>query len=54
MEYLANIGRIMDPAVEEKLALTTAGLLVQHHFINPEVLNEQRYISRHLRDTTFL
>lgn len=46
-EYWQNYG----PAVEEKLALTTAGLLVQHHFINPHVLNPQRYIPRYLRDT---
>ena len=38
-EYWQNLG----PAVEEKLALTTLGLLVQHHLINPEVLNPARY-----------
>ncbi|UJR32994.1 hypothetical protein I4U23_020456 [Adineta vaga] len=31
------------PAVEEKLALTTVGLLVQHHLINPEVLKRENY-----------
>ena len=38
-EYWQNLG----PAVEEKLALTTLGLLVQHHLINPAVLNPARY-----------
>ena len=38
-EYWQNRG----PAVEEKLALTTLGLLVQHHLINPYVLHEKRY-----------
>ncbi|CAF4379148.1 unnamed protein product [Rotaria socialis] len=38
-EYWQNHG----PAVEEKLALTTVGLLVQHHLINPAVLDENRY-----------
>ena len=38
-EYWQNRG----PAVEEKLALTTLGLLVQHHLINPNVLNRRRY-----------
>ncbi|CAF4078973.1 unnamed protein product, partial [Rotaria sordida] len=38
-EYWQNRG----PAVEEKLALTTVGLLVQHHLINTEVLNENNY-----------
>jgi hypothetical protein len=38
-EYWQNRG----PAVEEKLALTTLGLLVQHHLINPEVLNTKNY-----------
>ena len=38
-EYWQNRG----PAVEEKLALTTVGLLVQHHVINPEVLNPNNY-----------
>ncbi|UJR32973.1 hypothetical protein I4U23_020436 [Adineta vaga] len=38
-EYWQNRG----PAVEEKLALTTAGLLVQHHVINPEVLHAKNY-----------
>ncbi|CAF1647350.1 unnamed protein product, partial [Adineta ricciae] len=38
-EYWQNRG----PAVEEKLALTTVGLLVQHHLINAEVLNKDRY-----------
>ncbi|CAF3474621.1 unnamed protein product, partial [Rotaria socialis] len=31
------------PAVEEKLALTTVGLLVQHHLINPHVLDTDKY-----------
>jgi hypothetical protein len=38
-EYWQNRG----PAVEEKLALTTVGLLVQHHLINPHVLNPNNY-----------
>jgi hypothetical protein len=38
-EYWQNRG----PAVEEKLALTTLGLLVQHHLINPYVLDSNRY-----------
>ncbi|CAF1117369.1 unnamed protein product [Rotaria sordida] len=38
-EYWQNRG----PAVEEKLALTTMGLLVQHHLINPYVLNPNHY-----------
>ena len=38
-EYWQNRG----PAVEEKLALTTLGLLVQHHLINKEVLNPVNY-----------
>jgi hypothetical protein len=38
-EYWQNRG----PAVEEKLALTTLGLLVQHHLINREVLNFENY-----------
>ncbi|CAF1538285.1 unnamed protein product, partial [Rotaria sp. Silwood1] len=38
-EYWQNRG----PAVEEKLALTTVGLLVQHHLINPDVLDPNHY-----------
>jgi hypothetical protein len=38
-EYWQNRG----PAVEEKLALTTLGLLVQHHLINREVLDTKNY-----------
>jgi len=38
-EYWQNRG----PAVEEKLALTTVGLLVQHHLINPYVLDRSHY-----------
>ena len=38
-EYWQNRG----PAVEEKLALTTVGLLVQHHLINPHVLDPNNY-----------
>jgi hypothetical protein len=38
-EYWQNRG----PTVEEKLALTTLGLLVQHHLINREVLNLNNY-----------
>ncbi|CAF3503841.1 unnamed protein product [Rotaria sp. Silwood1] len=38
-EYWQNRG----PAVEEKLALTTVGLLVQHHLINKNVLDPSNY-----------
>jgi hypothetical protein len=38
-EYWQNRG----PAVEEKLALTTVGLLVQHHLINSYVLDQSHY-----------
>jgi hypothetical protein len=38
-EYWQNRG----PAVEEKLALTTVGLLVQHHLINPYVLDRSHF-----------
>ncbi|CAF3224068.1 unnamed protein product [Rotaria sp. Silwood2] len=38
-EYWQNRG----PAVEEKLALTTVGLLVQHHIINSYVLKPENY-----------
>ncbi|CAF5105498.1 unnamed protein product, partial [Rotaria sp. Silwood1] len=38
-EYWQNHG----PAVKEKLALTTLGLLVQHHLINEKVLDQNRY-----------
>jgi hypothetical protein len=45
-EYWQNRG----PAVEEKLALTTVGLLVQHHLINPEVVNTNNYHLVELND----
>jgi hypothetical protein len=32
-----------EPHLEEKIALTTIGLLVQHHLINPEILNLSKY-----------
>ncbi len=38
-EYWQNHG----PGTEEKLALTTLGLLTQHHAINPHVVEEDRY-----------
>jgi hypothetical protein len=38
-EYWQNRG----PAVEEKLALTTLGLLVQHHLINPHIADPTNY-----------
>ncbi|CAF2589974.1 unnamed protein product [Rotaria sp. Silwood2] len=38
-EYWQNRG----PGVEEKVALTTMGLLVQHHVINPCVLDQNHY-----------
>jgi len=39
-EYWQNRG----PGTEEKLALTTAGLLTQHHIVNPHVLNTANYL----------
>jgi len=38
-EYWQNRG----PGTEEKLALTTCGLLTQHHVVNPHVLNDGNY-----------
>uniref|UniRef100_A0A7S2PJQ4 Uncharacterized protein n=1 Tax=Zooxanthella nutricula TaxID=1333877 RepID=A0A7S2PJQ4_9DINO len=38
-EYWQNLG----PGTEEKLALTTCGLLTQHHAVNPWVLDASRY-----------
>ena len=38
-EYWQNYG----PGVEEKLALTTAALLTQHHVVNPRVLDPESY-----------
>ncbi len=39
-EYWQNLG----PAVEEKLALTTLGLIIQHHLFNQEnILNTNNY-----------
>jgi len=38
-EYWQNKG----PGTEEKLALTTAGLLVQHHVVNKAVLDTKKY-----------
>jgi len=32
-----------EPGVEEKVALTTVGLLVQHHLTNSDVLNLNKY-----------
>jgi hypothetical protein len=32
-----------EPHLEEKIALTTIGLLVQHHLNNPEILNPTKY-----------
>jgi len=40
-EYWQNYG----PGTEEKLALTTCGLLTQHHAVNPAVLDISRYIA---------
>mmetsp|Transcript_127700 Transcript_127700/g.221400 ORF Transcript_127700/g.221400 Transcript_127700/m.221400 type:complete len:278 (+) Transcript_127700:3-836(+) len=39
-EYWQNLG----PGTEEKLALTTCGLLTQHHAVNPCVLDTSNYI----------
>jgi len=39
-EYWQNFG----PGTEEKIALTTCGLLTQHHAVNPAVLDTSRYI----------
>ncbi|CAF2071848.1 unnamed protein product [Rotaria magnacalcarata] len=49
-EYWQNRG----PAVEEKLALTTVGLLVQHHLINREVLNDSNYRLIEINDAPIL
>ncbi|CAM4940145.1 unnamed protein product [Rotaria socialis] len=49
-EYWQNRG----PAVEEKLALTTAGLLVQHHLINREVLDDSNYRLIEINDAPVL
>merc|ERR1719233_1120665 len=38
-EYWQNYG----PGTEEKLALTTAGILTQHHAVNPRVLSQESY-----------
>eukprot|EP00930_Biecheleria_cincta_P041042 TRINITY_DN28116_c0_g1_i1.p1 TRINITY_DN28116_c0_g1~~TRINITY_DN28116_c0_g1_i1.p1 ORF type:complete len:779 (-),score=139.50 TRINITY_DN28116_c0_g1_i1:56-2308(-) len=40
-EYWQNLG----PGTEEKLALTTCGLLTQHHAVNPGVLDKRNYIA---------
>lgn len=40
-EYWQNFG----PGTEEKLALTTCGLLTQHHAVNPAVLDTRNYIA---------
>mmetsp|Transcript_47242 Transcript_47242/g.106116 ORF Transcript_47242/g.106116 Transcript_47242/m.106116 type:complete len:380 (+) Transcript_47242:3-1142(+) len=39
-EYWQNFG----PGTEEKLALTTCGLLTQHHAVNPHVLDQRSYV----------
>ena len=49
-EYWQNRG----PAVEEKLALTTVGLLVQHHLINDQVLDCSNYYLLQLDDESIL
>ena len=49
-EYWQNRG----PAVEEKLALTTVGLLVQHHLINNQVLDCSKYYLLQLDDESIL
>lgn len=40
-EYWQNFG----PGTEEKLALTTCGLLTQHHAVNPSVTDKSKYIA---------
>jgi len=40
-EYWQNRG----PGTEEKLALTTGGLLTQHHIVNPFVLDMSHYFA---------
>jgi len=40
-EYWQNFG----PGTEEKLALTTCGLLTQHHAVNPAVLDPRHYVA---------
>ncbi|CAF3412793.1 unnamed protein product [Rotaria sp. Silwood1] len=49
-EYWQNRG----PSVEEKLALTTIGLLVQHHLINPCVLDINNYHLLELNEGSIL
>ncbi|CAE7913937.1 unnamed protein product [Symbiodinium sp. KB8] len=39
-EYWQNFG----PGTEEKLALTTCGLLTQHHVVNPSVMDKKSYV----------
>ncbi|CAE7649019.1 unnamed protein product [Symbiodinium pilosum] len=39
-EYWQNFG----PGTEEKLALTTCGLLTQHHAVNPLVMDKKSYV----------
>ncbi|CAE7470375.1 mutS [Symbiodinium natans] len=39
-EYWQNFG----PGTEEKLALTTCGLLTQHHAVNPMVMDNKSYV----------
>jgi len=46
-EYWQNLG----PAVEEKLALTTLGLIIQHHLFNQQnILNTNNYQFIHIDD----
>lgn len=47
-EYWQNLG----PGTEEKLALTTCGLLTQHHAVNPAVLCTSRYVAVDTSTTT--
>lgn len=45
-EYWQNFG----PGTEEKLALTTCGLLTQHHAVNPRVLDPTSYTAVEMSD----
>lgn len=47
-EYWQNMG----PGTEEKLALTTCGLLTQHHAVNPAVLDTSRYFAMDVSEAT--
>ncbi|CAK9079419.1 MutS protein homolog 5 [Durusdinium trenchii] len=47
-EYWQNFG----PGTEEKLALTTCGLLTQHHAVNPCVTDKKNYVALDVPEPT--